>query len=126
MTRASVVPLDQAGAAVALDRKYKSQHGALLSGDCVPRSVMYIHPGSVTSDYRRGEADGQKNMSPEEALKEAIRRAGGAVAVARHFGINHAAVSRWRVVPGPRAIPLEKLTGVARHELRPDLYPRDR
>jgi hypothetical protein len=44
-------------------------------------------------------------MPPEEALSEAIRRAGGPVAVARHFGINHAAVSRWRVVSRPARHP---------------------
>jgi len=60
---------------------------------------------------------------PEEALAEAVRRAGGIVAVARHFNIDHAVVARWKVVPAPGAIELERLTGVSRHALRPDVFP---
>jgi hypothetical protein len=68
---------------------------------------------------------GDHSITPEEALARAIEQAGGARATARHFAISHQVVLRWRIAPAKRALPLERLTGVSRHELRPDLYPRD-
>jgi hypothetical protein len=62
--------------------------------------------------------------TPEDASGEAIHRAGGPVAVGRHFNIDHTAVARSKVVPAPLAIELERLTGVSRHALRPDVYLR--
>jgi DNA-binding transcriptional regulator YdaS (Cro superfamily) len=62
----------------------------------------------------------------EEALKEAIERIGGLHAVARALGITPQAVFVWRVTPPLRVIPLEKLSGVSRHRLRPDIYPADK
>lgn len=45
--------------------------------------------------------------------------------VARHFGITRQAVGEWfkSEVPPTRVIELEKITGVPRYELRPDIYP---
>jgi DNA-binding transcriptional regulator YdaS (Cro superfamily) len=60
-----------------------------------------------------------------KALKEAIRAAGGFHALARHLGISHNAVLDWRRTPPARVIAIEKLTGVSRHRLRPDIYPAD-
>ena len=44
-----------------------------------------------------------------------------AAAVARGLGINKSTVSRWRVVPPERVLDVERVTGIPRHELRPDL-----
>lgn len=44
-------------------------------------------------------------------------------AVARHFNITRQAVHQWDIVPPEKAMGVEQLTGVARHELRPDIYP---
>lgn len=59
-----------------------------------------------------------------EGLKAAIKTAGGIRALARLLGINHRAVIQWgdRKVPADRVVQIEKLTGVARERLRPDLY----
>jgi DNA-binding transcriptional regulator YdaS (Cro superfamily) len=43
--------------------------------------------------------------------------------VAKELGITHGAVSQWDVVPAPRCVVVEKLTGVPRHVLRPDVFP---
>ena len=43
--------------------------------------------------------------------------------VAKALGITHGAVSQWRRVPAERVIDVERLTGVPRYRLRPDLYP---
>lgn len=45
------------------------------------------------------------------------------IKVARALGITHGAVSQWKRVPAERVIAVSDLTGVPRHELRPDLYP---
>lgn len=66
-------------------------------------------------------------MTPAEALNKAIREAGGTVKVAEAFGITSQAVSQWPQCPDRRVLALETLckTAVSRHDLRPDLYPRD-
>ncbi|HEY2242600.1 MAG TPA: Cro/CI family transcriptional regulator [Xanthobacteraceae bacterium] len=59
----------------------------------------------------------------EKALREAIQKAGGVVALARALRISQQAVSKWPVCPVRRAIAVEKASGVPRERLRPDLYP---
>ena len=43
------------------------------------------------------------------------------------FGVNKSTVLRWEegAIPAERVLSLEKATGVSRHDLRPDLYPRE-
>lgn len=55
-------------------------------------------------------------------MKEAINRADGTSALARALGISQAAVSQWRQVPVNRVLDVERITGVSRHDLRPDIY----
>lgn len=58
-----------------------------------------------------------------EALKRAIEAAGGTAALARPLGITVQAISQWDEVPPLRVLAVERVSGVPRHELRPDLYP---
>ncbi len=61
-----------------------------------------------------------------EKAKEAVSGATGlARALSEETGeaITPQAVSQWRKVPPTRVIPVERVTGVSRTELRPDLYP---
>jgi len=44
--------------------------------------------------------------------------------IATALGITHGAVSQWTEVPAKRVLDVERITGVSRHDLRPDLYPR--
>lgn len=37
--------------------------------------------------------------------------------------ISSQAVSQWKRVPPERVLDVERITGVPRHELRPDIYP---
>ena len=60
----------------------------------------------------------------DKALREALNRIGGQRAMARALGIAHQAVSKWRKVPVLRALEVERLTGVSRSDLRPDVYPK--
>ena len=43
--------------------------------------------------------------------------------LARELGVTYSAVSQWRVVPALRVIEVERVTGISRHVLRPDIYP---
>jgi len=63
-------------------------------------------------------------MTPQEALNKAIENAGSQNAIAAHFGIFPAAVTQWKRagVPAERVLGLEQLTGVSRHDLRPDVF----
>ncbi|MBC3421816.1 MULTISPECIES: YdaS family helix-turn-helix protein [Pseudomonas] len=60
-------------------------------------------------------------------LERAIHAAGSGKALADLLGVTPMAVSYWKTrgVPARQALPIEKATGVSRHELRPDLYPSE-
>jgi DNA-binding transcriptional regulator YdaS (Cro superfamily) len=47
--------------------------------------------------------------------------------LAARIGIDKGTLSRWENgrVPAERVLEVERLTGVSRHDLRPDLYPRE-
>ena len=62
----------------------------------------------------------------KDGLEEAIRAAGGVVALARALKLSHQSVSAWDKVPHMRVIAVEKITGINRAKLRPDLYPSDK
>lgn len=68
------------------------------------------------------------SMEASAALKWAILKAGGAKALADEMTKNGKAISRqavmqWDVVPPLRVLEVERITGVSRHDLRPDIYP---
>jgi DNA-binding transcriptional regulator YdaS (Cro superfamily) len=50
---------------------------------------------------------------------------GRAVQLASGLGVTAGAISQWERVPAERVIDVERLTGIPRAELRPDLYPED-
>lgn len=63
----------------------------------------------------------------QQACKRAVEKVGGPGALARTLcaegnEITHVAVSNWKVVPAERVLDVERLTGVSRFELRPDVY----
>lgn len=58
-----------------------------------------------------------------EALERAIKAVGGLEALAAPLGITKQAVSQWGKVPPLRVLAVERVSGISRHELRPDLYP---
>jgi DNA-binding transcriptional regulator YdaS (Cro superfamily) len=64
-------------------------------------------------------------MSENEALARAKAAAGGASGLGRALGITKNAVLQWERVPSERVLSVERATGVSRHDLRPDLYPRE-
>jgi DNA-binding transcriptional regulator YdaS (Cro superfamily) len=64
-------------------------------------------------------------IRPPHIVHQAADRVGGLSALSRILGIKHTAFYRWGRVPAERVLQIEKATGVSRHDLRPDLYPRD-
>lgn len=68
-----------------------------------------------------------------EALKRAVEIAGGQKALADKLGVTQSTLWYWldrskKGVPAEHVIRIEAATDgvVTRHELRPDLYPRER
>lgn len=54
---------------------------------------------------------------------ELLRQERGRIAlVAKGLGINPGAVSQWKEIPPTRVPAVSKITGIPRHELRPDLH----
>lgn len=47
---------------------------------------------------------------------------GRQISLARALEITPGAVSQWDRVPAERVLDIERLTGISRHDLRPDLY----
>lgn len=52
----------------------------------------------------------------------------GPTELARRLGVRQSVVSNWKSrgqIPAERVLEVERVTGVSRHDLRPDLYPRE-
>jgi hypothetical protein len=45
--------------------------------------------------------------------------------LARALGITHGAVNQWRRVPAERVVAVERITGIPREVLRPDVFAPD-
>lgn len=61
-------------------------------------------------------------------IARAVRAAGGQQALADKCGVKYQAVQKWlrlNRVPAERVLTIEEATGISRHDLRPDIYPRD-
>lgn len=67
--------------------------------------------------------------TPDEALQEAIKIAGGQTKLGALLKISQTAISKWAIAgkgcSGRFALKIEKATGVSRHELAPEFYPID-
>ena len=67
-------------------------------------------------------------MTKTEAMKAAIKAAGSHRRLADGLGLKSVGtISGWLrrgYVPAERVLAIELMTGVSRHELRPDVYPK--
>ena len=53
-----------------------------------------------------------------------IRERYGRVAeLAKALGIRRSSIYTWKKVPAERVLAVERITGIPRHELRPDVFP---
>lgn len=67
--------------------------------------------------------------TPHQALARACEIAGGQLALANKIGTTQSNVWTWlnkskKGLPAGWVIAVETITGVSRHDLRPDIYPR--
>ena len=64
-------------------------------------------------------------MEPVRLANQIAEKGIRLIDLARAIGVDKASVTRWsqRRVPAERVLDVERITGVPRHELRPDLYP---
>jgi len=66
--------------------------------------------------------------TPYEALQQAVETAGSQSALARVCGVGQPAVWKWLQVkrlPAEYVLSIETALGISRHDLRPDIYPRE-
>jgi DNA-binding transcriptional regulator YdaS (Cro superfamily) len=64
---------------------------------------------------------------PRTIVARVVARAGGPSVLARHFGIKPQSVTDWLEadrIPPTRVLECERLSGVPRWRIRPDIYPR--
>jgi len=69
------------------------------------------------------------DSTPLESVQRAVAIYGSQSATARARGVSQAAVWKWvhgkAELPAEHVLAIELDTGVSKHDLRPDLYPRD-
>jgi hypothetical protein len=61
----------------------------------------------------------------DRAIRAAVDKAGGWRPLARELGIKAQSLQNWRRIPPTRVLQIEKITGLPRTFLRPDIYPKD-
>jgi len=63
------------------------------------------------------------------ALERAVEKAGGQSAFSRMHGVSQPTVWAWlnqgKPLPAEFVLETERQTGISRHDLRPDIYPRE-
>ncbi len=68
-------------------------------------------------------------MNKKQALAKAIKEAGGQAALARLCKTSQPLVWYWlhnaKQVPATYVLTIEAATSVSKHDLRPDIYPRE-
>lgn len=62
-----------------------------------------------------------------KAMIKAVSKMPSRSELARQIGVSSVAILYWErgQVPAGRVLEVERLTGVSRHELRPDIYPQE-
>ena len=55
-------------------------------------------------------------------IKAIVARGGGPTKLGKAIGLAHSSVVCWKRVPISHVRPVEELTGIPRHILRPDVY----
>ena len=64
----------------------------------------------------------------KDALEKAIATAGSATKLGQAIGVSGDRVRMWKhrhSLPVQFVLKIERATGVSRHELRPDIYPKE-
>ncbi len=71
----------------------------------------------------------EQAITPFEALEQLVEAAGSQGALGTALGVTQQAVWKWvqssKRLPAEHVLNAERLYGISRHDLRPDIYPRD-
>lgn len=67
-----------------------------------------------------------RDMAKISAVERAAAAVGSKSELARRLGVKVQSIQQWHRIPAERVLQVEVLTGIPRHELRPDLYPIER
>lgn len=65
----------------------------------------------------------EKRDPARGAMLRAFKAVGNPARAAARLGVHHQAVYQWRRCPKHRVAALARISGVPKHELRPDLHP---
>lgn len=65
-------------------------------------------------------------MARKSPVERAAKAVGSKSELARRLGVAVQSIQQWSRIPAERVSDVEKVTGIPRHELRPDLYPKER
>lgn len=82
---------------------------------------------SLTLEPKPAAAQAKRLSIAAQALRDAIDSLapGGQTRIAETCGITPQAVAQWHICPTKWVIRVERLSGISRYRLRPDIYPRD-
>jgi DNA-binding transcriptional regulator YdaS (Cro superfamily) len=67
----------------------------------------------------------KQKVNPCKAFRSALSAFGTQAAMANALGVSQPTVSRWKRLPATYALTVEQLTGISRHDLAPEFYPRE-
>lgn len=62
------------------------------------------------------------SASRPHILTRAAQKVGGMAQLAAQLGVARQAVYQWRRIPVDRVVEVERITGISRNELRPDIF----
>lgn len=65
-------------------------------------------------------------MARKSPVDRAAKAVGSKSELARRLGVAVQSIQQWSRIPAERVSDVERVTGIPRHELRPDLYPKER
>jgi hypothetical protein len=95
---------------------------ALSQAKCIAERVA-IAASEVAKHAKAAHSSTLKPTRKKDAgLRAAIAKAGGLQKLGQLLGINYQAIQQWQRVPSERIVEIERVTGVRREALRPDLY----
>lgn len=63
-------------------------------------------------------------MARKSPIEKAVKACNANMSeLARRLGVKVQTIQQWTRIPAERVHDVERVTGIPRHELRPDLYP---
>lgn len=65
-------------------------------------------------------------MAKHTPIEKAAAAVGSKSELARRLGVKVQSIQQWTRIPAERVLDVERVTGIPRHKLRPDLYPLER